>query len=255
MSRVVKNGVSTLPPDPAARTLTLLASGKGNWSLGGREAAFAKGKPSALDRAEAEINVPFAITSATGSNATLTLTTHSAFDPHERPIAPKLIITPDAPVLMAPGAPTQNTKAPAFVAGNAARGAELFKAACAICHTFRGEGRQVGPDLSNSPERDIAALRQDIVEPNATLNPDHLAFEIEKKDGSKIIGVIASDRPGRFLIQQAALDPVEVPFDDIKEMRQLPISLMPEGLAALGEEGLRDVLTYLTDRTPETKKK
>jgi putative heme-binding domain-containing protein len=253
MSRVVKNGISTLPPDPAARTITLLASGKGEWSLGSRKVTFTSDKLAALDRSEDEANIPFTVASSTGAGMALTMTTHSVFDPHERPVAPKLIITPDAPVLMAPGAPAQAGKAAAFIAGNAIRGAELFKTACAICHTFRGEGRQVGPDLSNSPERDIAALRQDIVQPNATLNPDHLAFEIEKKDGTKIVGVVASDRPGRFLMQQAALDPVEVKFDDIKEMRQLPISLMPEGLAALGEEGLRDVLTYLTSRVPEAK--
>ena len=248
MSRVVKNGLSTLPPDPAARPLTLIAAGKGSWSLGELKKAFVAAESSALDRTEEESSVPFVITTATGVKAALSLTTYSVFDPHERPIAPKLIITPDAPVLMAPGAPVQNVKAPAFVAGNAVRGGQLFKTACATCHTFRGEGRQVGPDLSNSPERDIAALRQDIVQPMPTLNPDHLAFEIEKKDGSKIVGVSSSDRPGRVLIQQAALDPVEVQFDDIKEMRQLPISLMPEGLEALGEEGLRDVLTYLTTR-------
>lgn len=55
-----------------------------------------------------------------------------------------------------------------------------------------------------------------------------------KKKGSTIVGVVASDRPGRFLIQQTAIEPVEGLFDDIKEMRQLTTSLMPEGYESLG---------------------
>ncbi|HAV61857.1 MAG TPA: hypothetical protein DCY13_05790, partial [Verrucomicrobiales bacterium] len=254
MSRVVKKGVSTLPPDPAARTVTLLATGKGSWRIGNHSDDFASGKLTSLERGADEGNISFSIANTTGPGTALTLTTHSAFDPHERPLAPKFIVTPDAPVLMAPGAPAKSAGTPALIAGNAARGAELFKTACAICHTFRGEGRAVGPDLSNSPERDLAALRQDILQPNATLNPDHLAFEIEKKDGTVIVGVVASDRPGRFLVHQASLDPVEVESTEIRQMRQLAVSLMPEGLDALGEDGLRDVLTYLTSRVPDPKK-
>ncbi len=255
MSRVVKNGNSTLPPDPAARTLTVLASAGGSWTLGDGKSVLEKDQPSSLARPEDEANVPFSLTLATGPAASLTVTTHSDFDPHERPLPPTFVLTPDAPVLMAPGAPATGEKGPRFTAGDAKKGAEIYRTACAICHTFRGEGRAVGPDLSNSPERDLAALRQDILRPNATLNPDHLAFEIEKKDGSTIVGVVASDRPGRFLIQQAAIDPVEVRFDDIREMRQLAVSLMPEGYDSLGEEALRDLLTYLTSRVSEPKKK
>jgi putative heme-binding domain-containing protein len=254
MTRVVKNGNSTLPPDPAERTLTALASVEGSWTLGDGKSDIVKGKPSPLERQENEVNVPFSITLTTGAGMSLTFTTHSQFDPHERPLAPPFVLTPDAPVLVAPGAPVTSEKGPKFTAGDVGKGAVIFKTACAICHTLRGEGRSVGPDLSNSPERDIAALRQDILHPNAALNPDYLAFEIDKKDGNSLVGVVASDRPGRFLIQQAAIDPVEVLFDDIKEMRQMPISLMPEGFESLGEEALRDLLTYLSSRVSENPK-
>jgi hypothetical protein len=38
---------------------------------------------------------------------------------------------------------------------------------------------------------------------------------------------------------------LEVSQGDIKTMRQLPTSLMPAGLGALGDEALRDIITYL----------
>ena len=110
----------------------------------------------------------------------------------------------------------------------------------------RGQGALVGPDLTNSPERDPLALRQDIVDPNASLNPDHIGYELTLRDGRTVVGVIASDRPGRFLLRQPGGATITVEHDQIVTQRQLTQSLMPEGLGALGEDKLRDLITYLT---------
>ena len=84
-----------------------------------------------------------------------------------------------------------------------------------------------------------------IVNPNAALNPDHLGFELELNNGEMVSGTITSDGPSRFLVQQAGVVSVAVPHADIKATRQLSLSLMPAGFEALGEETLRDLITFL----------
>jgi putative heme-binding domain-containing protein len=156
------------------------------------------------------------------------------------------VVVPDAPTLAAPGAPQKLERNAEFTRGNVARGRELFDATCATCHTFRGRGALVGPDLGNSPDRDPLALLADITAPNASLNPDHIGYELTRRDGMIVVGVIASDRPGRFLVRQPGGSTVVIEETDIVAQRQLPKSLMPEGYAELGEEKLRDLVTYLT---------
>jgi putative heme-binding domain-containing protein len=163
----------------------------------------------------------------------------------EWPLPRTATLVPGAPALVAPDAPAKPKDAPAFVRGDLERGRLAFVAACAVCHAFRGQGAKVGPDLSNSPERDPAGLREDIVNPSATLNPDYIGYELTLKNETTVIGTIASDRPGRFLVQQPGGTLIEVSQADIKTMRQLPTSLMPAAFGALGDEALRDIITYL----------
>lgn len=159
------------------------------------------------------------------------------------------VLIPDAPSLEAPGAPANFKPTSDFVAGDAAKGAEVFKASCAVCHAFRGTGSKVGPDLSNSPTRNPAAIQEDVINPNATLNPDYLTYGIELTNGSVIVGTLSSDRPNHFQIQQADGKLVEVDEGEIETIRQMPNSLMPVGLKeTLGEEKLRDLITYLTNK-------
>ena len=64
---------------------------------------------------------------------------------------------------------TTERKIPEIKGGNWLRGRALFggKATCAKCHTLRGEGAHVGPDLGNLPQRDYASVVRDIREPGA----------------------------------------------------------------------------------------
>ncbi len=239
----VKNSGSLALPD-GAQEIELVSATSGRWSLGAAQATLAANEPSMLRRAAGAEPVPFHIEIQTGGTTTLTATQRT--DRSRQPLHTQLSLVPDAPATLAPGAPLKAKPKGDWKPGDVAQGKALFTALCQTCHTFRGQGTLVGPDLTNSPERDPLALRQDIVDPNASLNPDHIGYELTLRDGRIVVGVIASDRPGRFLLRQPGGVTIPVEHGQIAMQRQLARSLMPEGFGALGEDKLRDLLTYLT---------
>ncbi|MEW6305186.1 MAG: ThuA domain-containing protein [Verrucomicrobiota bacterium] len=138
---------------------------------------------------------------------------------------------------------------PELAGGNWMRGRKLFfseQAACSKCHQVRGEGGKLGPDLSNLIHRDYASVMKDIREPSAAINPDHTAFHVELKDGEALTGVLLADARDQLTLGDATGQSVVVPRTRVKSVKPALLSLMPEGLdKALGETGLKDLLTFL----------
>jgi putative heme-binding domain-containing protein len=238
------SGTLMPPADPAI--LEAIAGAKGTLKLNTTELPLAPGEPQHCPLPAKP--QPFTVTLETGGDRmlSLTFTTRTVAVGPEHPSARQAVVTPDAPTLAAPGAPAKRKTRPAFVRGNADRGRTVFEANCVACHTFRGNGGKVGPDLSNSPERDAAALHEDIVDPNAAINPDYIGYQLRLDSDDILAGTVTTAGPGVYRVQQASGVPIEVKQSDIKSMRQLSTSLMPVGFAALGAEPLRDLITYLT---------
>lgn len=137
---------------------------------------------------------------------------------------------------------------PEIAGGNWLHGRRLYfsgKVACAKCHTMRGEGGQVGPDLSNLPQRDYASVMRDIAQPNVALNPDHLSSIVELADGDSLVGLVR-ETASEIFVTDASAQPRAAPRAQVKSMRPSTLSLMPEGLwDALTKEEQRDLMTFL----------
>ncbi|NDF01075.1 MAG: heme-binding protein, partial [Verrucomicrobia bacterium] len=93
---------------------------------------------------------------------------------------------------------------PELAGGNWEKGHELFrgKAACLTCHTLRGEGFNVGPDLNNLVHRDYASVLRDIVEPSAVINPDAVGYTVTLKNGEVLTGTRAGESEETFNLAQ-----------------------------------------------------
>lgn len=148
---------------------------------------------------------------------------------------------------------------PELTGGDWARGHELFrgKAACATCHTLRGEGFTVGPDLNNLVHRDYASVLRDLVEPNAAINPDAIAYTVTLKNGEPVTGTRVGENEDTLSIAQAGGKTAKLGKKDIVKIEPMTLSLMPEGLdKALTPGELRDLMTYLlTERAVRASKK
>ena len=135
--------------------------------------------------------------------------------------------------------------------GNAAKGKEVFAAACATCHRLAGAGNQFGPDLEGIGAHPAAELLMHIVDPNRFVDDEHRTWNIKMKDGTQYSALIASENEATVKLRQPAGASVELKAADIAERVKVPTSLMPEGLEALGAEALRDLITYIQSVAPK----
>lgn len=143
---------------------------------------------------------------------------------------------------------------PEIAGGDWANGKKLFlddKIACAKCHASRGEGGQVGPDLTNLLFRDYASVLKDIREPSAAINPDYLSYVLELNDGRVLTGVLngSNDKEIRLADQNAKV--VTFPRKDVVSITPSKLSIMPEKLLdGLTEAQVKDLMTFLLTAGP-----
>jgi len=128
--------------------------------------------------------------------------------------------------------------------GNIENGHKLFTQACATCHKFNGEGKDVAPDLTGMGAHGAAELLVHVLDPNRVVEPNFVSYSIETKDDQLFDGIIARENRNIVMLRNAGGD-VEVKTADIKTRRNTGLSLMPTGFEALGGEALRDLLSYM----------
>ncbi len=142
---------------------------------------------------------------------------------------------------------------PEIQGGNWQHGRELFysdKALCSKCHTVRGSGGKIGPDLSNLTSRDYTSVKRDIHDPNATLNPEYLTQEVTLKDGRQFSAVMRDDA-GEVVLGLGAGVEMRMKRDEIATQKALKASLMIPNLdELLGESDFRDLMAYLLTEPP-----
>jgi putative heme-binding domain-containing protein len=138
---------------------------------------------------------------------------------------------------------------PDVAGGVPARGEIVFfgpEGKCSDCHTFRGRGKQVGPDLSDIGKREPSWIHRAIVEPSAEIHPDYVPFTVALSDGRVVAGTVRSQGPSALRITDTGAKETVVERSLVTEIRPTATSIMPVGLAGvLGPEKLRDLIAYL----------
>ena len=117
---------------------------------------------------------------------------------------------------------------------------------CQKCHTIRGEGQHVGPDLSNLIYRDYASVMKDIQQPGAAINPDFIAYQIIPKDSEEIMAVLKTETREEITVVDGSAQTLTLRKDRIKSMKPSSTSFMPEGLIAnLSRDQVRNLMAFL----------
>ena len=138
--------------------------------------------------------------------------------------------------------------------GDYERGRSLFfnqNLKCSTCHKLRGEGGSIGPDLSNQSSRDPAAVLHDIKDPNASINPDYVAYNVTLSDGAIMNGFLrAQDERSLRLIGADGKETV-LKRTEVRSLEPSAVSLMPTGLLdGLKEGQVNDLLTFVLNPPP-----
>ena len=128
--------------------------------------------------------------------------------------------------------------------GNVEKGKAIFTAACSICHKLGTLGKEVGPILDGMGAHAPADLLIAVIDPNREVDPSFHAWNIVKKNGEVLAGVIAQENTASVQLRNQA-GAFEIPKDQIATRENTHRSLMPEGFEALGAENLRDLMAFL----------
>src|SRR5713226_11168 len=173
-------------------------------------------------------------------------------DPTWRPLPFGSLLLPWAPPHQAPPPlPEEKTE---LAGGDFERGRALFfgeRLKCGTCHRLRGDGGIIGPDLSNLVHRDAASVLRDIKDPNATINPDYVAYNVRLRDGGDFTGFVRAQSGDSLRVVGADGKELQVRREEVTDMRPSAVSLMPSGLLeGLTEAQIRDLLTFLLHEPP-----
>jgi putative heme-binding domain-containing protein len=118
----------------------------------------------------------------------------------------------------------------AVLIGAADHGAAVFDKNCAQCHAYRGHGHAVGPNLMEFAGKSVQDFLVAILDPNAAINPNFLAYNIDTKDGRSLTGIVRGETASGLTLVQGGGVEEKILRGDIKEIRASQLSLMPEGL-------------------------
>jgi putative heme-binding domain-containing protein len=141
------------------------------------------------------------------------------------------------------------------VPGDQSAGERIFwstKAGCSNCHSIRGRGGLMAPDLSNiGGSQPLAVIRQDILEPSRELS--RLGKEgvtVTMKNGETIRGIARNrDNYSLQVVDRKGVLHL-ISMTDVKEVAILERSVMPGDFGKrLSAEELRDLLKYLSQQS------
>ncbi len=130
--------------------------------------------------------------------------------------------------------------------GQAALGKKVFHRACAVCHTYAGQGGQVGPDLTGVKNQPVDALLLHTLVPNYEVYPNYQAMTIELNSGVTSIGWLKAETNHAITLMTAAGKEEILLKSQIKSIRNTGQSLMPDGLEqSITATEMNDLITFL----------
>lgn len=135
--------------------------------------------------------------------------------------------------------------------GDAARGQTLFfaeKIQCAKCHVVNGQGKEVGPNLSEIGSKlSKDAFYLSILDPSAGVSFNYETTQVVTDEGQIILGITVSDTAEAVTLKTADAITRVIPKAEIEELNRLKASMMPADLQRqLTAQDLVDMVEYLT---------
>lgn len=133
--------------------------------------------------------------------------------------------------------------------GDIEAGKDVFKTKgrCITCHAFKGEGQQLGPDLTDVAKRfEMAKILEDIVYPSKVVDARYRQVLHMMRDGQRVLGFVSAETEDVLSVTNTEGVTVSLKKPDVINRRVTDQSIMPNGLLdTLTQEQVRDLLMYL----------
>ncbi|MEO0469352.1 MAG: PVC-type heme-binding CxxCH protein [Bacteroidota bacterium] len=137
--------------------------------------------------------------------------------------------------------------------GDAQMGHGIYQTYCLSCHQVKEEGINFGPNLTEiGSKMSKDALYGAIINPSAGISFGYEAWLVEKKDGTKFLGFMASQAEDEIVLRMNGGTDETIRRKDIRQMEMQESSLMTAGLhQIMSEEDLVNLVEWLTEQKKE----
>ncbi len=117
---------------------------------------------------------------------------------------------------------------------------------CMKCHMVRGQGGQIGPDLSMIGKKGSKEnLFESLLYPSKAIADQFVSWKLDSEDGQSITGLLVGETETTLTVRDANGKDYQFAVKGTERKKSLQ-SIMPEGLVAtLTEDELVDVVEYL----------
>jgi putative heme-binding domain-containing protein len=140
----------------------------------------------------------------------------------------------------------EESKAALALNPNPKNGHAVFQKNCTPCHTFSGEGKIVGPDLTGIRNQPREVLLLHIVVPEYEIMPIYTCYNVETKDAQAFTGLLASESASSITLRMAQGVEQQIPRSNIASMTTSRLSLMPQELEkTMTKQELADLIGFL----------
>ena len=134
---------------------------------------------------------------------------------------------------------------------NFENGKNMYEAiTCNRCHSMRGEGGSIGPDLTQLGTRfSTKDMLEAIIEPNKSVSDQYAATHFTLKNGESIVGRLTNEDANAYYVAQNPYEPektMKLLKKNVASHKYSPVSIMYGNLInSLNEEELKDLMAYL----------
>ncbi|MCP5559756.1 MAG: c-type cytochrome [Verrucomicrobiaceae bacterium] len=129
--------------------------------------------------------------------------------------------------------------------GDAVKGKMLYQAICIACHTVKGAGNELGPDLGTVAAKPTEQIVEAILDPNRAVELRYTTQTLKLKDGRVFVGLVTDENTNNLSLRTGAGLEL-ILLKDIAERKNSNTSLMPDGLEALLKpQDIADIIAWI----------
>ena len=127
---------------------------------------------------------------------------------------------------------------------------------CAKCHVVNGEGKDVGPNLSEiGAKLSRPAIYESILFPSAAISHNFAAYTVVLANGNVVTGLLVSRTADSIAVKGNDAITRTYKMSEVDEVKEQSVSLMPADLQkSMTADDLVNVVEYLTTLKPQNAK-
>ena len=111
--------------------------------------------------------------------------------------------------------------------------------------------RSLGPDLTSANRGDRDYLLVSLVDPSSVIRKEYVSLIVQTRDGRVVTGLPMGRDDSGITLRTAKNEQIVIATSDVDEVRESPVSLMPDDLyRQFKPQELRDLFAYLQAAAP-----